>query len=116
MGWRSSEHPATGPPIFGRPNSLTPVELKPVQGTGPLLLLAGKAYAYAEIQIGGYPARRVGKAGNATLMALEPRASSRYSGYRDLPSTLPPPSDSNISGLQLYARSSPDADRGENKG
>jgi Pectate lyase superfamily protein len=98
------------------PNSLTPVELKPVRGSGPLLLLAGKAYAYAEIQIGGYPAMRVGKAGNATLMSLEPRASARYSGYRDLPSTLPPPSDSNISALQLYARLSPGADRGKDEG
>jgi hypothetical protein len=97
------------------PNSLTPVELKPIRGPGPLLLLAGKAYAYAEIQIGGDPAKRVGKTGNATLMALEPRASARYSGYRDLPSTLPPPSESNISGLQPYARLSPSADRGENE-
>jgi Pectate lyase superfamily protein len=99
------------------PDSLTPVELKPVRGSGRLLLLlAGKTYAYAEIQIGGDPASRVGKAGNATLMALEPRASARYSGYRDLPSTLPPPSDSNISGLQLYARLSAGADRRENEG
>jgi hypothetical protein len=95
------------------PNSLTSVELKPVRGSDPLMLLAGKAYAYAELQIGGYSATRVGKAGNATLMALEPRASARYSGYRDLPSTLPPPSGENISGLQLYARLSPGTDRGE---
>jgi len=98
------------------PNSLTPVELEPVRGSGPLLLLAGKAYAYAEIQVGGYPARRVGKAGNPTLMALEPRASARYPGYRDLPSTLPPPSRSNISALQLYARLSPSTDRSEDEG
>lgn len=98
------------------PNSLTPVELTSVRGSDPLLLLAGKSYAYAEIQMGGYPARRVGKAGNPTLMALEPRASARYSGYTDLPSTLPKPSGSNVSALQLYARLSPSADRGESEG
>jgi hypothetical protein len=86
------------------PGSIGTAQLDPEHGSVPLLLLAGKSYAYAEIQVGGSPAERVGRAGNASLMALEPRASARYTGYRDLPQKLPAPSASNNSGLQLYAR------------
>lgn len=86
------------------PNSISTVQMDPAHGSVPLLLLAGKSYAYAEIQVDGSPAQRVGRAGNASLMALEPRASARYTGYRDLPQQLPAPSASNNSGLQLYAR------------
>jgi hypothetical protein len=97
--------------LWTLPDSLTAVELEPDYGSVPLLLLAGKPYAYGEIQIGGSTGTRVGKAGNPTLMALEPRVSATYSGYTDLPSRLPPPSGSNASGLQLYARlSTPSAE------
>jgi hypothetical protein len=97
--------------LWTAPNSLTAVELEQAYGSVPLLLLAGQPYAYAEIQIGGSTGTRVGKAGNPTLMALEPRASAKYSGYTDLPSRLPQPSGSNVSGLQLYARlSTPSAE------
>lgn len=90
--------------LWTAPNSLSTVELDPAHGSVPLLLLAGKAYAYAEIQVGGSPGTRVGKVGNASLMALEPRASAKYAGYGDLPRDLPSPSTENDSGLQLYAR------------
>ena len=93
-----------GGELWTVPNSLTTAELDPACGSVPLLLLAGKPYAYAEIQVGGSPATRVGKAGNPSLMALEPRASAKYPGYTDLPRTLPRPSPENASGLQLYAR------------
>jgi hypothetical protein len=86
------------------PNALSTVGLDPERGPVPLLLLAGKPYAYAEIQVGGSPATRVGRTGNPALMALEPRASARYHGYTDLPPALPAPSRVNDSGLQLYAR------------
>lgn len=90
--------------LWTAPDSLSTVELDPAHGSVPLLLLAGKPYAYAEIQVGGSPGTRVGKVGNAALMALEPRASAKYPNYTDLPPILPPPSSSNDSGLQLYAR------------
>jgi Pectate lyase superfamily protein len=86
------------------PHSITTVDLTPQLGPLPLLLEAGKPYAYGEIQVGGSPATRVGKVGNPALMALEPRGSASYPGYWDLPSSLPPPSEANASGLQLYAR------------
>jgi hypothetical protein len=90
--------------LWNEPNAVSTIRLDPAHGSVPLLLLAGKRYAYAEIQVGGSPAQRVGKAGNAMLMALEPRASARYRGYSDLQRQLPAPSGSNNSGLQLYAR------------
>jgi hypothetical protein len=90
--------------FWSNPRSVATVDLHPRFGPLPLLLAAGRPYAYAEIQIGGTPATRVGKVGNPGVMALEPRGSARYSGYPDLPPSLPPPSDMNASGLQLYAR------------
>jgi len=101
--------------LWTTPNSLSSVDLDPGRGSAPLLLLAGKPYAYAEIQVGGSAATRVGRMGSAALMALEPRASARYEGYSELPPTLPAPSRSNDSGLQLYARLSaaPREDPGE---
>jgi hypothetical protein len=90
--------------LWTEPNAVSTIGLDPAHGSVPLLLLAGKRYAYAEIQVGGSPAERVGRAGNGTLMALEPRASARYRGYSDLQRQLPAPSGSNNSGLQLYAR------------
>jgi hypothetical protein len=101
--------------LWTEPNAVSTIGLDPAHGSVPLLLLAGKRYAYAEIQVGGSPAQRVGKAGNATLMALEPRASARYRGYSDLQRQLPAPSGSNNSGLQIYARLSaqPEADSGQ---
>jgi hypothetical protein len=90
--------------LWTAPNSLSTVELDSANGSVPLLLLAGKPYAYAEIQVEGSPATHVGKVGNPTLMALEPRANAKYPDHSDLPPSLPPPSDSNASGLQLYAR------------
>jgi Pectate lyase superfamily protein len=101
--------------LWTEPNAISTSELDPAHGSVPLLLLAGKRYAYAEIQVGGSPAQRVGRSGNATLMALEPRASARYRGYSDLQRQLPAPSGSNNSGLQLYARLSaqPGAESGQ---
>jgi hypothetical protein len=103
------------PELWTAPNALSTVELDPARGSVPLLLLAGKPYAYAEIQVGGSAATRVGRMGTPALMALEPRASARYDGFAELPPTLPAPSQANDSGLQLYARLSamPGADPGE---
>jgi hypothetical protein len=86
------------------PYSVTTVDLDPRFGQLPLLLTAGIPYAYAEIQVGGSPATRVGKVGNPGVMALEPRGSARYAGYGDLPAALPPPDGANASGIQFYAR------------
>jgi hypothetical protein len=86
------------------PDSISIAKLDTKFGSVPLALLAGKPYAYAEIQVGGSPATRVGKTGNAEVMALPPRASAKYAGYQDLPQTLPAPSTVNASGLQFYAR------------
>ena len=101
--------------LWTSPNSLSTVELDPARGSARLLLLAGKPYAYAEIQVGGSAATRVGRMGSPALMALEPRASAKYDGYSELPPTLPAPSRANDSGLQLYARLSamPGEDPGE---
>jgi hypothetical protein len=101
--------------LWTAPDSLSSVELDPARGSVPLLLLAGKPYAYAEIQVGGSAATRVGRMGTPALMALEPRASAKYDGYTDLPPTLPAPTRANNSGLQLYARLSgvPGEDPGE---
>jgi Pectate lyase superfamily protein len=101
--------------LWTAPNALSTVQLDPARGSVPLLLLAGKPYAYAEIQVGGSAATRVGRMGTPALMALEPRASAMYDGYSELPPTLPAPSQANDSGLQLYARLSavPGEDPGE---
>jgi hypothetical protein len=101
--------------LWAAPNALSTVDLDPSRGSVPLLLLAGKPYAYAEIQVGGSAATRVGRMGTPALMALEPRASAKYDGYSELPPTLPAPSRANDSGLQLYARLSavPGEDPGE---
>lgn len=90
--------------LWAAPHSVTTVDLDPRFGPVPLPLVAGKHYAYAEIQKGGSPAARVGKVGNPALMALDPRGSAKYRGYGDLPPSLPAPSEVNASGLQLYAR------------
>jgi hypothetical protein len=85
-------------------NSVTEIALASNFAQLPLVLVAGKTYAYAEIQVGGSSAARLGKVGNPGLMALEPRGSAKYRGYQDLPSSLPSPSGENASGIQLYAR------------
>lgn len=82
----------------------TTLAFDPQFGAVPLRLVAGRRYAYAEIQVGGTPAGKIGRAGPSTLLSLEPRAAAIYRDLSDLPEVLAAPTGENNTGLMIYAR------------